>query len=288
MATIDTQYEVKVGSLDFSDIIAMENGYQWTIISESAESATGQDTTGLFHIPVLGERVQLIFTAPEYVRVSRLKQFAQALKMGSKGQREVAVTYHDPLFGTITHNFYCTNIPMIKERLPDPPHEYASGVKIQLASTSFMKRQVLNDTPKKPIKTNPIAAYEFKLNGKEFNDVIAIDGFSTQYIEQSLESQTGQTLDGVFHIPIIGGRSQNAIKAIEYLEVGRFRQLGKELGFGKVGERSTSVTYDDVVHGRTTQPFYCTTITGYVQKLPDYPYHYIKDVTFQLAMKQFF
>lgn len=288
MSTIDTQYTVKVGSLDFSDIIAMENGYQWTIIAESAESATGQDTTGVFHIPVLGERVQLIFTAPEYVKVSRLKEFAQALKMGSKGQREVAVTYHDPLFGTITHNFYCTNIPYIKERLPNPPHEYASGVKIQLASTSFMKRKVLETPLLVPVKTNPIAAYEFKLNGKEFNDVIAIDGFSSQYIEQSLESQTGQTLDGKFHIPIIGGRTQNAITAIEYLEASRFRQLAKELKFGTVGERVTNVTYNDLIHGRTTQPFYCTTITGYVQKLPKYPYHYIKDVTFQLAMKQFF
>ena len=56
MSTIDTQYTVKVGSLDFSDIIAMENGYQWTIIAESAESATGQLTTGHFRIPKLGYR----------------------------------------------------------------------------------------------------------------------------------------------------------------------------------------------------------------------------------------
>lgn len=288
MATIDMEYQVKIGSLDFSDIIAMEDGYQWTVVAESAESATGQDTTGNFHIPVLGERVQLILVAPPYITATRLRQFISALKMGTKGQRELSITYTDPLYGLITESFYCTNIPWIKERLPDPPYDYVSDVRIQLATTNFIKRTVPTVTAKIPPFTYDNIAYEFKLNGIEFNDVVAIDGYNVQYIEQSLESQTGQTLDGKFHIPIIGGRSQIKIDAIEYVEINRFKQLGKQLGFGKLGQRSTQVTYDDMVKGKTTQPFYCTQLTGYIVKLPDFPYHYIKGLNFQLAMTKFF
>lgn len=288
MATIDNQYKVLIGGLDFSDIISMDDGYQWTVIAESAESATGQDTKGYFHLPILGERVQLVFTCPPYITKERLTDLVVALKMGSKGQRSVAISYDDPLYGQITRNFYCTNVPWIKEKLPNPPYHYASEVKIQLATIEFIKAQVVIDSPKIAPVFNTDPQYQFKINGAEFNDVIAIDGYFGQGIEQSLESQTGQTLDGFFHLPIIGSRSQININCIPYLEIGRFRQLGKALGFGKTGERSHNLTYVDMVHGLTTQKFYCTTISGFRVKLPNYPYHYIKDVKFQQAMKQFF
>lgn len=282
------EYRVLINSQDFSDVIALDNGYFWSVTSHSAQSSTGQDTTGAFHIPVLGERVQLVFTAPSYITKERMTAFVAALEMGTKGQRDVAITYHDPLFGEITHDFYCTNVPWLKERLPDYPHNYISGVKVQLASTRFMGRQVVTDSPKIPPIFNLEPQYEYKINGAEFNDIIAINGFKGQIIEQSLESQTGLTLDGRFHLPIIGSRAQHEIEAVEYLEVGRFRQLGKALGFGKTGERVANITYVDEIFGKTTQPFYCTEISGHVEKTPDYPHHYIRGVKFQVAMKKFF
>ena len=284
---VDTNYRVLIDNEDFSDIIAID-GYHYVINSFSAESATGQDTTGKFHIPILGERVQLTFDCPPYITSKRLKEFTQALKMGSKGQREVLIKYDDALFGEITHSFYCTNIPWIKQKLPNNPNDYVKDVKIQLTVTRFMNRQVVNDTYKVPLPQNTDPNFTFKISGKEFNDIVSIDGYSGQYIEQSLESQTGLTLDGTFHLPIIGGRTQHEIKRIEYMEIGRFRQLGKELGFGKTGERQHNVTYVDEVKGATTQKFYCTQLEGTIEKLPNYPYHYIRNVKFQQAMKQFF
>lgn len=281
---IDSKYKVIIEGEDFSDIIDMDN-FGWTVIALSAESATGQDTSGKFHVPILGERVQLVFGLIEYVKASRITQLVNKLKIGTKGQREVKVTYDDPLFGLITHNFYCTNIPWIKERLPNPPYDYVSNVSIQLATTSFIKRRVVNETLGYTPKTNPLPMYTFKINGKEFNDVVDIKGFKGQSIEQSLDSKTGMATDGKFEIPIMGSRTQNEITCIEYIEEKRFRQLGKELGFGTTGERSHTSTYVDPVFGNKTQTYYCTTITGNRQKLPDYPYHYIKDVKFQQAMK---
>ena len=79
--------------------------------------------------------------------------------------------------------------------------------------------------------------YEYKINGgQEFNDIIAINGFpKDKLLKQSSESQTGPlTSMGRFHLPIINNAPHNTkLKAVEYLEVGRFRQLGKALGFGK-------------------------------------------------------
>ena len=288
MAVIDNEYKVLIGGSDFSDIIAMEEGYFWRLTSFSAESATGQDLKGYMHVPIRGERVQLTFKAPPYITQERLYDLVNALEMGSKGQREVEIQYNDPAFGQISHSFYCTNVPWIKEKLPNYPHHYASGVQIQLASTRFMKRKVIDDAPRLPINQVVDSEYLFKLNGKDFSDIVAIDGFQGQGIEQSLSSQTGLTLDGKFHIPVIGSRTQHTIKAIEYMEVGRFRQLAKELGFGKTGERQHSVTTKDLVYGQTTQNFYCTEISGYRVKLPNYPYHYMREVQFQQAMKQFY
>lgn len=285
---VDSNYQVIISGQDFSDVISMDDGYFWRITSFSAESSTGQDTSGNMHVPILGERVQLIFVAPPYITKKRLKELVSALKMGSKGQREVYITYDDPLFGVIKQSFYCTNVPWLKAKLPDYPHHYAGEVRIQLATTTFVKRRVLDDAPKIPVRQHVDNEYLFKINGKDFSDVVAIDGYVGQGIEQSLESQTGLNLDGTFDIPIIGSRTQIAIKGVPYLEVGRVRQLGKELGFGKIGERSHMVTYDDMVYGQTTQKFYCTEMSGYRVKLPNYPYHYIKDLEFQQAMKQFF
>lgn len=288
MTLIDNQYQVKIGNQDFSDIIALDNGHQWTINSFSAELATGQTIDGKFRIPILGERVQLIYTCPSYISKERIYDLVDALELGTTGQREIEITYDDVLFGWITHNFYCVNIPWIKAKLPDYPHHYGKGIKFQLASSAFMKRQVIIDAPKLTPKFADDSEYQFKINTKDFSDIIAIEGFKGQYIDQSLESETGLTLDGKFHLPIIGGRSQVEIECIEYVEVGRIRQLGKELGFGKLGERSHTATYEDMVKGTITEKFYCTQLTGYRQKLPDYPYHYVKDVKFQQAMKQFF
>lgn len=285
---VDSQYTVLISGQDFSDVISMEEGYFWRVTSFSAEKSTGQDTNGNFHVPILGERVQLVFKAPPYITKQRLSQLVNALKMGSKGQREVTITYDDPLFGKISQNFYCTNVPWLKAKLPDYPHHYAGDVEIQLTTTTFVKRSVVNDSPKIPVKQKVDKEYLFKINGQDFSDVIAIDGYRGQGIEQSLESQTGLNLDGTFDIPVIGSRTQIGIKGVEYLEVGRVRQLGKALGFGKTGERSHTLTYEDMVYGQTTQKFYCTEMSGFRVKLPNYPYHYIKDLEFQQAMKQFF
>lgn len=284
---VDNEYKVTISGQDFSDLIALDDGFFWRINSFSAESSTGQLLNGDMRVPVLGERVQLVYKMPSYITQERLTDLVNALKIGTKGQREVTITYNDPLFGDVSHNFYCTNVPWIKEKLPNYPHHYASGVEIQLASTRFMKRSVVSDAPKLPIIGAKDAEYLFKLNGKDFSDVVAIDGFQGQSIDQSLESQTGLSLDGTFSLPIIGSRVQHNIKCIEYMEVGRFRQLGKELGFGKTGERQHTVTTKDMVFGQTTQNFYCTEISGYKVKLPNYPHHYMKGVTFQQAMKNF-
>lgn len=284
----DAQYRVYISGQDFSDIISMDEGYRWTVNSFSAESSVGQDTNGRFHVPILGERVQLVFTMPPYITKQRFSELVTALKMGRKGQREVTVTYDDLLFGQITHSFYCTNIPWLKSKLPNYPYHYGADISIQLTSTRFIGKQVVNDSPKIAPVFNTDKEFEFKINGLEFNDIIGIDGFHGQGIEQSLESQTGLTLDGKFHLPIIGSRSQVAIDSPMYIEVGRFRQLGKALGFGKLGERSHTLKYNDMVYGPTTQTFYCTEISGERVKLPNYPYHYVKDVKFQQAMKQFF
>lgn len=288
MQTVDKQYKVIIGTSDFSDVISMDNGYEWTITSFSADSATGQDKNGNFHAPILGERVQLKFTAPEYITKKRLTDLVHALEFGKKGQRDIKVTYDDPLFGEITHTFYCTNLSRIKEKLPDYPYHYNSGVSIQMASTRYMNRAVVNDSPKIAPKFVSDIEYTFKLNGKNFNDIINIDGFKEQIIEQSLESKTGLMLDGRFEIPIEGSRLQNEIQVVEYLEIGRFRQLGKELGFGKKGERSHMVEQDGIIGGVANKRFYCTSISGTRVKLPDYPYHYMKDVKFQQAMKQYY
>lgn len=284
----DNEYKVIISGEDFSDVIRLDNGYKFTVSSFSAESSTGQLTNGNMRVPVLGERVQLVFNAPEYITKERLYQLVAALKMGTKGQREVTITYDDPLFGKMSHSFYCTNVPWIKEKLPNYPHHYASGVQIQLTSTRFVGKSVKTDTPKiPPVPTND-NEYKFIIGSEDFSDIIDIKGYQGQIIDQSLESKTGLRLNGMFDLPIIGSRTQLNIKAIEYMEVGRFRQLGKALGFGKTGERSHKVTYEDMVMGQTTQTFYCTQISGYREKLPNYPYHYMKDVTFQQAMKQFF
>lgn len=284
---VDIEYQVKIGAQDFSDVIAMDDGFFWRINSFSAESSTGQQLNGDMRVPILGELVQLVFKAPTYITQERLTSFVNALKMGTKGQRSITITYNDPLFGNISHDFYCTNIPWIREKLPNYPYHYASGVEIQLASVSFMKRSIVEDAPKLPINQVVDEEYLFKLNGKDFNDVVAINGFQGQVIEQSLESQTGRSLSGYMELPIIGSRVQHSITCIEYMEVGRFRQLAKELGFGKTGERKHTVTTKDMVFGQTTQNFYCTEISGYKVKLPNYPYHYMKGVTFQQAMKNF-
>ena len=284
---VDTQYKVLINGQDFSDIIALDDGYYWTINSYSAESTTGQDTNGKFHIRVLGERVQLVYTMPPYITKGRFQDLVIALEMGSKGQREITVNYDDPLFGVISHTFYCVNVPWLKEKLPDLK-DYVKDVQIQLASTRFMGRQVVTDTPAIPPIFNTDPNYEFKINGNEFNDVIGMSGFSGQMIDQSLESKTGLTLDGKFHIPVIGSRTQIETECIEYLEIGRFRQLGKALGFGKTGERFHDLTYVDEIMGKTTQRFYCTEISGYREKTPNFPYHYMRNVRFQQAMKQFF
>ena len=281
---IDSKYKVIIGGEDFSDIIDMDS-WGWTVISISAESQTGQDTKGKFHIPVRGELVQLAFSLIEYVKTDRITSLVNRLKIGEKGQREVEVTYDDPLFGLLTHNFYCTNIPWIKERLPNPPYDYVSNVSIQLASTSFVRKRVVEETLGYTPKFNSDPMYTFKLNGKEFNDIVDLKGFKGQSIEQSLESLTGRSLSGDMELPILGSRVQNEINCIEYIEEKRFRQLGKELGFGRTGEREHTSTYVDPVFGSKTQTYYCTTISGSRQKLPDYPYHYIKDVKFQQAMK---
>lgn len=284
---VDTQYKVLINGQDFSDIIALDDGYYWTINSYSAESTTGQDTNGKFHIKVLGERVQLIYTMPPYITKGRFQDLVIALEMGSKGQREITVNYDDPLFGVISHTFYCVNVPWLKEKLPDLK-DYVKDVQIQLASTRFMGRQVVAATPAIPPIFNTDPNYEFKINGNEFNDVIDMSGFFGQMIDQSLESKTGLTLDGKFHIPVIGSRTQIETNCIEYLEIGRFRQLGKALGFGKTGERFHDLTYVDEIMGKTTQRFYCTEISGYREKTPNFPYHYMRNVRFQQAMKQFF
>lgn len=284
---VDKNYQVLINGNDYSDIISMDNGYQWTVNSFSADSATGQDTDGNFHVPILGERVQLKFTCPPYITKVRLSQLVIDLEMGSKGQREISIKYEDPLFGVGTWKFYCTNIPWIKAKLPSYPYHYGADVSFQLTSSNFVGSKVVNST-KVYAANNVDPDYLFKINGKDFSDVISIDGYKGQIIDQSLESETGLTLDGKFHLPIIGSRTQIAIDAIEYLEIDRLRQLGKELGFGITGERSHMVSYVDMVMGQTNQKFYCTELTGYVAKLPIYPYHYIKDVKFQQAMKQFY
>lgn len=285
MSTIDSKYNILIDGSDFSDIIALDDGYGWEVISLSAESATGQDTLGKFHIPILGERVKLTLRLIEYVPKQRFIQLVSKLKIGSKGQRDVAITYDDPLFGLITRNFYCTNIPWIKEKIPSPPYHYLTGITIQLQSTTYINKAVVNETLGYTPQFNTDPEYEFKINGKEFNDVVNIKGFQGQIIEQSLESLTGQTLDGRFHLPIMGSRTQNEMACVEFLEEKRFRQLGKELGFGLTGERSHTSTYVDPVLGKGTRTFYCTTISGTRYKTPDYPYHYIKGVKFQQAMK---
>lgn len=284
---VDKNYEFVIKGEDFSDIVDME-GFQYTLTSFSAKTATGQDKTGYFNLPILGERVQLAFRMVQYVPVARYKRFVTALEMGTKGQREITVTYDDPAFGVISHKFYCTNVNWLKYKLPNPPHNYVKDVSIQMASSYFLKYPVATDTPKLPIITNPDSNYRFRINGKEFNDFVDIDGYRGQLIDQSLESETGLTLDGKFHLPIIGSRTQMEINAPMYVEVGRFRQIVKELGFGKTGQRSHKVEYFDEVMGNRNVDFYCTSITGTRVKLPDYPYHYMKDVRFQQAMKQFF
>ena len=286
MTTIDSNYKVMIGGSDFSDIVAMDDGYQFVVNSFSAEAATGQDTSGNFRVPVLGERVQLSIKCPPYIEKTRLNELVVALKMGTKGQREVAITYDDPLFGTLTRNFYCTNIGWIKSKLPNYPYHYGEDISFKLTSTTFVKAPITTTIVNGVAADN--AEYRLKINGIEFSDVISIDGFKGQIIEQSLESQTGLTLDGVFHIPIIGSRSMIEIDCVEYLEADRFKQLGKALGFGKTGERSHTLTYEDMIKGQTTQTFYCTEISGSKVKLPNAPYHYIKDVKFQQAMKNFF
>lgn len=285
---IDQEYKVLIGGQDFSDIISMEEGMMWTLQSYSSATATGQDTKGRMTVPILGERVQLAIKCPAYITKGRLASLVNALKMGSKGQREINVTYNDVAFGQGTYKFYCTNIPWIKSKLPEYPYHYGKEVTFQLTSTEFVRKQVANDAPKLAPIFNTDPEYSFKINDKQFNDIVDIDGFKGQGVEQSLSSQTGLTLDGKFHIPIIGSRTQNEIVGVEYVEVGRFRQLAKELGFGKTGERSHTVSMVDMVYGAVNQRFYCTEISCERVKLPNYPYHYVKGVKFQQAMKQFY
>ena len=123
---VDSQYKVLISGQDFSDVISMEEGYFWRVTSFSAEKSTGQDTNGNFHVPILGERVHLIFKAPPYITKQRLSQLVKALKMGSKGQREVTITYDDPLFGKISQNFYCTNVPWLKAKLNEKRNKMIS------------------------------------------------------------------------------------------------------------------------------------------------------------------
>lgn len=285
----DTQYQVKIGSDDFSDCIAMDNGYSWELIALSSQESTGQTTDGKFYLPILGERVQLAFTSPEYIEKDRLYELVEALKINSLGQRHAEIQYDDPAFGRITHGFYCANIPYVKWKLPKAPNHYAKGVTWQLATTSFMKKRVTDGMS----ATEPIFAeddeYKFIIDGQDFSDCVSLDGSSFSHISQSLQSRTGMTLSGVFEIPIIGHRNQIQVKCIQALEIGRFRQLCKALGFGTTGERSCRITYYDYVRGgMTTQNFYCTQIKGNRQKLPKEPYHYMMGVSFQLAMKNFY
>lgn len=285
----DTQYQVLIGGDDFSDCISMEEGYNWTCIAMSADSATGQITSGDFFCPILGERVQLAFKAPEVITKTRLYQLADALNFGTTGQRESLVTYDDPLFGKITQGFYCTNIPWIKKKLPNAPYHYGKGITWQLASTSFIGKPVAQGS----LATNPVYAkdkeYKILINGNDFSDCFSIDdGYKGQIISQSLESQTGMSLDGKFSIPIIGERTQLDMKAITALEVDRFRMLGKALQFGTTGERTHTVAYEDMIHGQTTQNFYCTQLQGHRKKYPKHPYHYMEKVSFTMAMKSFY
>lgn len=284
----DEQYKVLIGGEDFSDIISMDGGLIWTLQSFSAEKSTGQDTTGRFTVPILGERVQLQFKCPPYITKARLTQLVNALQMGNKGERVIDITYNDIAFGQGNYKFYCTNVPWIKSKLPNYPNHYGKDISFQLASKELIKRNVVTDSPKIPPIFNTDPNYSFKINTQEFNDIIDIDGFKGQGIEQSLSSQTGLTLDGVFHIPIIGSRTQVVIDTVEYIEVGRFRQLAKALGFGKTGERSHNIQMIDMVYGSINEQFYCTEITAERVKLPHYPYHYVRGVKFQQAMKQFF
>lgn len=284
---IDSEYKVLIGTEDFSDIISMDGGMVWTLQSFSSETATGQDIDGFMRVPVLGERVQLAIKCPAYITKARLTSLVNALEMGSKGQRAISITYNDIAFGQGTYKFYCTNVPWIKNKLPDYPYHYGKDISFQLTSSEFIGKQVMIDSPKIAPIFNTEPDYSFKINGHQFNDIIDIDGFKGQGIEQSLSSQTGLTLDGVFHLPIIGSRTQVEVGGVEYIEVGRFRQLAKELGFGKTGERSHTVTMIDMVYGPINTKFYCTEISCERVKLPNYPYHYVRGVKFQQAMKQF-
>lgn len=288
-SNVDTQYQVKIGNDDFSDCIAMEGGYGWTCIAMSSDSATGQTTDGRFNIPILGERVQLAFKAPEYITKQRLYDLASALDFGKNGQRSVKITYDDPLFGVITQGFYCTNIPWIKAKLPNAPYHYGKGITWQLASTSFIGKPVAPGS----LATHPVYAkdkeYKILISGIDFSDCFSIDdGFKGQVIAQSLESQTGLSLDGHFSIPIIGERTQLDMTAITALEVGRFRMLGKALQFGTTGERTHTVAFEDMIRGQTTQNFYCTQLKGERKKYPNAPYHYMENVSFTMAMKNFY
>jgi hypothetical protein len=283
----DKEYQVIIGNTDFSDCVAMEGGYSWQVIAMSAESATGQDLQGRFHIPVLGERVQLAFTAPTVIPKARLYALAEALEFATTGQRACSVSYDDPCFGQITQEFYCTNIPWIKRKLPSG--HYGEGVTFQLASTSFIKKPVAAGHAATSPQFAPDSEYKILIGGQDFSDCISMDeGFKGQIIAQSLQSQTGMLLDGKFEIPIIGERSQIEVKCITAIEVPRFRQLCAALQFGTTGERAHSVTYEDMVRGQTTQNYYCTNIKGERMKLPEAPYHYMTNVSFTMAMKQFF
>jgi len=282
---VDIQERVNINGFDASECIDWSS-WNWTCIAMSAESATGQDIDGTMHVPVLGERIQLQFNAPALLSKSKLFDLVSALEMGSTGQRDISIAYDDPLFGqTGDMQFYCTNIQWLK-LIDLNDNLWAKNVSFQLASTRYRNMPVASDSMPQPYQAQSFD-HQIWINGQEFSDCISFDGYSGQYIEQSLESQTGQTLDGRFHIPIIGGRSQLNIAAPTLIRIPRFRQLATALGFGTTGERSCNITYVDYVKGQVTVPYYCTQLSGTrIKDLNDE--HWLKDVKFQIAMKRFF
>ncbi len=279
----NTPYSVIIQGQDFSDCIGMD-GYVWTVQSYSAQTETGQDTSGQFHLPILGERIQLAFQAPEVIPTTRLYELAEALSFGQLGEREAIVTFDDPCFGEITHSLYCTNLPWIKRKLP-PNNHYAGEVTWQLTSKTFVNAPVASGAP----NTDPTATdaeYQIYIGDDQFSDIITMEsGFKLSRISQSLQSQTGLTLDGNFSLPIIGERSQIEISLIPAVPIPRFRSLCKQLGFGMTGERQHQVRFADI-EGQTEQTFYCTAIKATRKALPSGDY--LQDASFQMAMKNFY
>jgi hypothetical protein len=278
-------YSIIINGDDFSDCIGMDS-YSWQISSFSAQTETGQDVSGAFHVPVLGERIQLAFEAPEALPKQRLYELAEALSFGKNGQRECTVNYNDPAYDMLSQTYYCTNLPWIKQRLPSG--DYVKGLTWQLTSTTFINASIAQGAPSSNPDYPEGGSYRFFLGSEDFSDIISIDdGFKQSLIAQSLQSETGLLLSGDFLIPIIGERNGMEIKCTTVVEVPRFRMLCAALNFGKTGERSHECRWFDEARGEMqTQIFYCTSLKGTRKALPSGDY--MMDVSFQQAMKQFY